>query len=353
MRPLPLRPMRILIHTGSIQLQQQPMLEALLLQLSTHFPQTTWLLAGTTAPPQALAAEVQCLPLKQSKLPLLGAVQYKRQLQHIIQQQQVNIVLQCDAWIPGLGYPQLWLQPGFSAVNGLPAKWPSPCAVALSAEFQLGQRVLPAGVNAHYIGLAAHPAAQALAWAQREQLKQTHAGGLEYFLSYGNASGDELVALLKAYSQFRKRQQSSMPLLIALPGHAPADFADKLSTYKYRSDVQVLPQCTSQQLWSLSAAAYAVLITPAVPAWNMLSVLKTGTALLTPRSAVSEAACGPAAYLLPGWEEAQLAQALMLLYKDETYRSTLLANAQHWLARHPLPMLADRLMQALQTTCEN
>ncbi|WP_416440164.1 hypothetical protein [Phnomibacter sp. MR] len=345
--------MRILIHTGSITLQQHPMQEALLLQLSTQFEQTQWLLAGTTALPQALAAEVQWLPLKQSRLPLLGAVQYKRQLQHIIQQQQVNIVLQCDDWIPGLACPQLWLQPGYSAVNGLPAKWPTPCAVALSAAFQLGQQVLPAEVKAHYIGLAAHPAAQALAWAQREQLKQTHAGGLEYFLSYGKASGAELLSLLKAYSQFRKRQQSSMPLLIALPGNAPADFAEKLSTYKYRSDVQVLPHCKSQQLWSLSAAAYAVLLTPAVPAWYMLSVLKTGTALLTPRSAVSEAACGPAANLLPGWEEAQLAQALMLLYKDETYRNTLLANAQHWLARHPLPLMADRLMQALQTTCEN
>ena len=36
-----------------------------------------------------------------------------------------------------------------------------------------------------------------------------------------------------------------------------------------------------------------------------------------------------------------------------TLVGTLLANAQHWLARHPLPMLAERLMQALQTTCEN
>lgn len=344
--------MRILIHTGSLQWQQHPMLTALLQQLTTQFDQQQWLAAGSSALPASLAAQVQWHALSATSLPLIGPWQYRRQLQQLLKDKQVDMVLQCAEWMPSLPCPQLWLLPGYAGTS-LPAKWPTQAIVAMSDPFQLGQRVLSAAVKAHYIGMAAHPSAKALAWAEREQLKQTHAGGLEYFLSYGKASDADLLALLKAYSQFRKRQQSSMPLLIALPGAAPANFADKLSTYKYRSDVQVLPYCTLEKLLSLSAAAYAVLLTPAVPAWYMLSVLQSGTALLTPRSAVSEAACGPAANLLPGWEEAQLAQALMLVYKDETYRSTLLANAQHWLQKHPLPMVAGRLMEALQTSCEN
>lgn len=343
--------MRILIHTGSIHWAERPMLEALLLQLSTQFATHHWLAAGANPLAPALAANINWHPLPKSKVPLLGRWQYQRRLQQYMLAQQVDVVLQCVYWMPSISGNQLWLLPGDDGAV-LPAKWPMPCSIALSHVFQLGNRVLPVGVKANYIGLAAHPAAQPMAWAEREQMKQKQAAGLEYFLCYGQASGGELLALLKAYSQFRKRQQSSMPLLIALPGHAPADFSGKLSTYKYRSDVQILTHCPLETLLRLSAAAYAVLITAAVPAWYMLSVLKTGTALLTPRSAVSEAACGSAAHLLPGWEEAQLAQAIMLLYKDETYRNTLLANAQLWLAQHPLQGVADRLMQALQTTRE-
>ncbi|MEO6288292.1 MAG: glycosyltransferase, partial [Ginsengibacter sp.] len=50
----------------------------------------------------------------------------------------------------------------------------------------------------------------------REEIKDKYADGFEYFLFTGNLnSGNNLIVLLKAFSAFKKRQKSSMKLLIA------------------------------------------------------------------------------------------------------------------------------------------
>ncbi|HMP87556.1 MAG TPA: hypothetical protein PKE63_09785, partial [Lacibacter sp.] len=79
---------------------------------------------------------------------------------------------------------------------------------------------------------------QPLPPAAREAVKEQVTGGVEYFLYTGSlAAGGQVLRLLKAFSAFKKRQQSSMRLVLAgaVPRKQEAAFKKMLSTYKYRA----------------------------------------------------------------------------------------------------------------------
>jgi hypothetical protein len=75
-------------------------------------------------------------------------------------------------------------------------------------------------------------------WEKREAIKQEITEGAEFFFSDARfAVKEEVLNLLKAFSVFKKWQQSSMRLIIQM-NHANL-LGSELSNYKYRNDVVV------------------------------------------------------------------------------------------------------------------
>lgn len=96
-------------------------------------------------------------------------------------------------------------------------------------------------------------------WEEREQIKEKYAGGTEYFLYAASIYPvDPLILLLKAFSYFKRWQQSNMKLIVAGATNRKTEkLKEKLATYKYREDVILIENPAAEALIELTAGAYA------------------------------------------------------------------------------------------------
>ncbi len=173
---------------------------------------------------------------------------------------------------------------------------------------------------------------------QKENLKERYAEGKEYFLTAVSGAGPaEVVDLLKAFSLFKKRQRSNMQLVLA--GGNPAldkDLGSRLATYKHRQDIHWTRHLPEQEWGLLAGASYAIVAPferdelgiPVLNAWKTgVPVITTtaGTVSLTAGTASLPDITGAVLYAQPG-DPASLAGQLMLIYKDEGLRSSLIGK---------------------------
>lgn len=177
---------------------------------------------------------------------------------------------------------------------------------------------------------APNAAFQPLSPDEKEQVKATYTGGVEYFFYAGAIHPRKnLLALLKAFSAFKKRQKSSMKLVITgrLAWKNEA-FEALLNTYKYRKDVVVTGYVSRSELVRLTASAYAMVYPSLFEGFGVppLESLRSGVPAIVARtSALPEIGGNAYLYFDPATPD-DLADKMMLLYKDETLRSRLVAN---------------------------
>ena len=99
-------------------------------------------------------------------------------------------------------------------------------------------------------------------WSEKLQVKEKQCEGKDFFLcvlQIGKHSNWEVV--LKAYSIFKKWQQTDVRLVVAgkIESAYQAEFAERMETYKYRADVKIInPQ--RNELSQILPAAYGVLL---------------------------------------------------------------------------------------------
>ncbi len=106
--------------------------------------------------------------------------------------------------------------------------------------------------------------------------------------------------LLKAFSKFKKWQQSNMQLLL-LPKEESfsSRIEDKLTTYKYRDDVKLINDAENKETADIIATAYALLHTPFSDAdlWPVSAALQCGTPVIGFYTKSMQEYCGKAAIL--------------------------------------------------------
>jgi glycosyltransferase involved in cell wall biosynthesis len=162
-----------------------------------------------------------------------------------------------------------------------------------------------------------------LAAKERERIKETYAGGREYFFVDAMAASDEeVVQLLKAYSLFKKRQLSNLRLVVS--GWRTPGLTEKLKAYKYEDEVFFFEPVTSDD--HLMDAAYAALFpfegdslgTKLVRAWQ------TGVPALVRTNGRLREMAGDAALGVIDADPGSLAFQMMSIYKDESLRASLI-----------------------------
>lgn len=209
----------------------------------------------------------------------------------------------------------------------------TPLSIVFSGAEALQQPAQPAG-TLQYIqpALPGIITANALSWTETESIRTQHTGGREYFLFTGDIDAPhQLVELLKAFSLFKKRQQSNMQLVIA--GYATGwtdGFEEKLSTYKYRADVVLLQDPEWQETVRLAAAAYAI-VYPSVSDILPLAVLlglQAGVPVIASDIPAVRELTDAAAWVDNNRLEEGFSQAMMLLYKDESHKQQLVQQAR-------------------------
>ncbi len=179
---------------------------------------------------------------------------------------------------------------------------------------------------------AANSLFQQLSYEEKETVKEKYSAGCEYFIYTGSIHPRKNpVNLLKAFSRFKKRQQSNMKLIFAGRLAWKTDqFTKLLSTFRFRKDVILTGYLEKNELAKLVASAYALVYPSFFEGFGVppLEALQCGVpAIVSNNSAMPEV--GGDAYLYIDPENSDdIAEKLMLIYKDEALRSRLIENGK-------------------------
>jgi glycosyltransferase involved in cell wall biosynthesis len=196
---------------------------------------------------------------------------------------------------------------------------------------------------------------------EKSRIKNKYTEGKEFFLYSGAIHPRKnMVQLLKAFSIFKKRQQSNMKLVLAgRLAWKSESFTSKLESFKYRDDVVMTGYLEEKELASVIAAAYGM-IYPSL--WEgfgvpVLESMLCGTPVITSSKSSMEEIAGGAALLADPKDPADIAAQMMHLYKDESMRKELIQkgfeNAKRYSWDKTAALLWDAILAAQKMPIAN
>jgi len=167
---------------------------------------------------------------------------------------------------------------------------------------------------------------------EKENTKSKYTDGKEFFMVAGTIhSRKNLINLLKAFSIFKKRQQTGMKLVLS--GRLSwnyGSFLEKLESYKYRNDVIVTGLLQDSDLALLTGSAYALIQVSNYENFgsSVLQAMQCDVPVITVAdSAMEEITQGAALYANAASSE-DIAEKMKLLYKDENLKKELIRKGQ-------------------------
>ena len=168
---------------------------------------------------------------------------------------------------------------------------------------------------------------------EKELVKEKYADGNEYFIYKGVISPQQnLLNLLKAFSFFKKRQKSKMQLIIlGSRGAKYEDFIESLRLFKFNKEVKVLENLHPAETAKIVASAYAMINVPAYlnSPQPILEAMKSEIAVIASPVQIIKELCGDAALYLQSENYKDIAEKMMLLFKDEQLRRQLIEKGNN------------------------
>lgn len=171
-------------------------------------------------------------------------------------------------------------------------------------------------INLIYGGPSLH--VSLLSDEEKAVVKEKYTGGKEYFLYRGSFESPNVVQLLKAFSIFKKRQKSSMKMvLLGQDNTEEKKFSVLLNTYKYQDDV-ITADVVENSEKELTAAAFAY-IQPyrSSSLCFVFDALQNNIPALVDASSPLVEIDSEAALCFDTHSAEDIADALMRIYKDE------------------------------------
>jgi glycosyltransferase involved in cell wall biosynthesis len=170
-----------------------------------------------------------------------------------------------------------------------------------------------------------------------ELTKGKYTEGKEYFLYVGEIiDANNLINLLKAFSFFKKRQKSNMQLIIATEKFPPNNpFIKSFKTYKYRNEVKLLADLQEEELIKITAGAYALLNISQQNGFykKALQAMQYGVPVIANNTLMMNEVCGDAALFTEPQVFENIADKMMLLFKDENKRTELISGGKEQAAK--------------------
>jgi glycosyltransferase involved in cell wall biosynthesis len=188
---------------------------------------------------------------------------------------------------------------------------------------------------------------------EKEKIKEKYTDGKEYFLYAGELIAEKnWINLLKAFSFFKKRQKSNMQLVIVTNTIAGSDFANSFKTYKYREEVKVLSDLSIVEKTKITASAYAFVYPSfyeVFPA-RLMEAMRCGVPVIASNiDSIIEIAGDTVLYANPKSFE-DIADKMMLLFKDENQRNELIIKANRQVLHYNIEKTTDLLWQSIVKT---
>lgn len=192
-----------------------------------------------------------------------------------------------------------------------------------------------------------HPATAVSA----RETKTSHTGGKEFFLYAGSIHPRKnLVNLLKAFSLFKKRQQSSMKLVLAgRLAWKNEKFLEDLKSYKYRDDVVLTGYLPDKELVPLMGAAYAFIYPSLYEGFGLpvVEAMRSGVPVITSAGSAMQEVCREAALYCDPLQPSSIAEKMMLLYKDEKLRKELIEKGNRVQSHYSWDEAAEKIWEVI------
>jgi glycosyltransferase involved in cell wall biosynthesis len=187
---------------------------------------------------------------------------------------------------------------------------------------------------------------------EKEETKTKYSNEKNYFIYTGVIhSRKSLMTVLKAFSVFKKRQKSNWKLLVTgILKKENKAFQNTIKTYKYREDIVLTGPGKDEDLVKLVGSAYAM-IQPIQ--WDKVGIDMLGAmschvpVIALDNPSIKEIAGDAVLYANPD-DHTDIAEKMMLLYKDETLRDTLVEKGKTVVSKHSWDKTAGLLWQNIE-----
>jgi len=187
-------------------------------------------------------------------------------------------------------------------------------------------------------------------------IKEKYTENKEFFIYVGAIQPRKnLINILKAFSIFKKRLQSNMKLVLA--GRMEwenEEFYKLLKTYKYRDDVILTGYLPEEELSLLLGSAYALVYPSLFEGFGVpvIEAMKCNVPALTSRGTSMEEIAMDGALYFDANNHADIADKMMLVYKDETLRNKLIENGNRVAQKYNWENSAELFWQSILKTVE-
>jgi glycosyltransferase involved in cell wall biosynthesis len=193
-----------------------------------------------------------------------------------------------------------------------------------------------------------------LSYKGQNIVKDKYTNGTEFFLYAGAIHPRKnVINLLKAFSIFKRRLQSSLKLVLAGPlAWKNNEFLELLKTYKYKDDVVLTGALEEKELASVMASAYAFVYPSLFEGFGVpvLEAMKCGVPVLTSgASSMEEISEGTALYFDPENID-DMADKLMRVYKDEDGRRSLMEKGVSIAQQYSWERTAEEVWKGIKRT---
>jgi glycosyltransferase involved in cell wall biosynthesis len=213
-------------------------------------------------------------------------------------------------------------------------------------------KIVPEKIDIVYS--AAKQIFEPVSYHEKQKIKEEYADGREYFLFTGGIHPRKnLMNVLKAFSLFKKWQNSSMKLLVA--GRLAWQFDDiltKLKTYKYKDDVVLLDYVEATKLAKITASAYAMLFPSFFEGFGVpvLEAMRSEVAVITSNVSSMPEIAGDAALYASPTDIEEIANHMKRLYRDEILRTQLIEKGKQQVQNFSWDKTADLMWQSILKT---
>ena len=196
---------------------------------------------------------------------------------------------------------------------------------------------------------------QPISQKTKTETKEVFTQGKEYFLYSGAIHPRKnLINLLKAFSIFKKRMKSNMKLVLAgRLAWKNDEFLQLIKTYKYKEDVIITGYVSDEVLINLMGSCYAFVYPSLFEGFGIpvIEAMQMKVPVLTSeKSSMQEITDGSAIYFNPE-DFNDIADKMMMIYKDEAQRKTLIENgsviATNYSWKRTANLLWDCILEAV------
>jgi glycosyltransferase involved in cell wall biosynthesis len=195
-----------------------------------------------------------------------------------------------------------------------------------------------------------------LSFEIKEQTREKYTEGKNYFVYAGAIHPRKnLLNLLKAFSVFKKRQKSNWKLVLCgRLAWKNNEFLEKIKTYKHRDDVVLTGYVPDDELVKIIGSAYA-LVYPSF--WEgfgvpVIEAMRCQVPVVTSRDSSMQEIAGDAALYANPADHTDIADKMMLLYKDETLLDKLVAKGTEIAQQFSWDRTAELLWSSIMKAAE-